>query len=119
MWATPNFKNPARNMRETLAPEDDFYALGMVLACAVTAVSYFSLDPSALPRSLDEFVRHGIPPAVRKVITALVAGDVAAARDTLGQWRARTMEVAIPATPWAKGKPPIRVDVTWRWRNLE
>lgn len=87
MWAAPNFKHPARNMRETLAPEDDFYALGMVLACAVTAVSYFSLDPSALPGSLDEFVRHDIPPAVRKVITALVAGDVAAARDTLGQWR--------------------------------
>lgn len=87
MWATPGFKHPARDMRETLVPEDDFYALGMVLACALIAVSYFSLDPSALPRFLDEFVRHGIPPEVRDVITALVAGDVAAARNTLGQWQ--------------------------------
>ncbi|MEU7412290.1 hypothetical protein AB0B40_23705 [Streptomyces sp. NPDC042638] len=74
-------------MRETLVLEDDFYGLGMVLACALIVVSYFSIDPSALPRFLDEFVRHGIPPEVRDVVTALVAGDVAAARDTPGQWQ--------------------------------
>lgn len=64
MWDTPGFKQPARDMREMLVPEDDFYALGMVLACALIAVSYFSLDPSALLWFLDEFVRHGIPPEV-------------------------------------------------------
>lgn len=44
MWATPGFKRPARDMRETLVPEDDFYALGMLLACALIAVSHFSLS---------------------------------------------------------------------------
>lgn len=87
MWATPGFKHPARDIRKTLVPEDDFYALGMVLACALMAVSYFSLDPSALPRFLDEFVRHGIPPEVRHVIAALVDGDVVAACDTLSDWQ--------------------------------
>ncbi len=87
MWATPGFKHPARDIPKTLVPEDDFYALGIVLVCALTAVSYFSHDPSALPRFLDEFVRHGILPEVRHVIAALVDGDVIAACDTLSDWQ--------------------------------
>jgi hypothetical protein len=86
MWATPGFKNPARELREQLLPEDDFYAAGMVLTGALMAVSYFSLNPDALTRFLENFVRLGIPTEVGEVIRALVAGDAAAARETLSHW---------------------------------
>jgi Protein kinase domain len=86
MWATPGFKNPARELREQLLPEDDFYAAGMVLSCALMAVSYFSLNPDALTRFLDNFISLGIPTEVSEVIHALVVGDVSAALDTLSRW---------------------------------
>lgn len=85
-WATPGFKHPDRDVRRMLIPEDDFYAAGMILAGAMMAVSFFSLDPSALSRFLAEFVRHGIPQEARLVILALTKGDVAAAKDILGGW---------------------------------
>lgn len=88
-WGTLGFINPGRGERSALGPEDDFYALGMVLYGAVAPVqNLFALHPSAQEVFLDRLVGLGVPEEVRGVIEALLRGDPAAAREILAAWEA-------------------------------
>lgn len=84
MWGTPGFMSPARAHRSRLMPEDDFYALAMVLCESVVPVSdLVALDPGAPWRFLDRFVELGLPPVARSIVASLATGDVGDARRAL------------------------------------
>jgi hypothetical protein len=84
MWGTPGFVSPARSHRSRLLPEDDFYALAMVLCESIVPVNDLAtLDPGAPWRFLDRFVELGLPPAARSIVASLAAGDAGAARRAL------------------------------------
>jgi len=85
MWGTPGFMAPQRAERALLLPEDDFYAVGMVLYYGLTAAtSLFALDPTGIERFLNEFVRLGLPIQVACVIRSLLKGDADEALASLG-----------------------------------
>jgi hypothetical protein len=87
VWGTPGFRNPARSRRKELRPEDDFYAVGMLLYGAVVPVQdLFALSPAARGRFLDGFIALGLPEQIRQTIHALLEGDVAGAREILERW---------------------------------
>jgi Protein kinase domain len=86
-WGTPGFLHPARAAREVLTPEDDMYAIGMILYSAVVPVNMlFSLNPKAETVFLDKFIELGVPVEVKAVIAHLLRGAVEAARDVLAHW---------------------------------
>ncbi|HEX7089413.1 MAG TPA: hypothetical protein VF192_04715 [Longimicrobiales bacterium] len=88
-WHTPGYMNPERSTRATADPSDDWYAVGMLLYCAVIPVQqFFALHPSARDLFLDECVRLGIPPEVRHIINALLHGrpDEASHRLAAAGW---------------------------------
>ncbi|HYR09513.1 MAG TPA: class III lanthionine synthetase LanKC [Longimicrobium sp.] len=97
VWATPGFKAPGRTRRGTLAPSDDFYALGMLLYSMLLPMqSLFEVAPaSKLPflRRLCDAAR--LPPQVEGVITALLDDRPGDARALLAGWD----PAVVPAAP--------------------
>ncbi len=89
VWATPGFATRNRLRRDRLTPEDDHYALGMLLYSLITPVqTLFDLEPTATERVLsriDESV--GLPSEVPAVIFSLLEGDVAKTKRTLQRWK--------------------------------
>ncbi len=86
-WGTAGFMNPARASRTGLLPEDDFYAIAMILYKSVVPANYlFTLNPGAQSIFLDKFIDLGLPAEVKAVINSLKEGDVDAAKDTLARW---------------------------------
>jgi hypothetical protein len=86
-WGTPGYLHPARRTRDELLPEDDLYALGMVLYGSVVPVTpLFPLNPGAQAVFLDRFLDHGVPGEVAEVISALLRGDAVEARAVLTGW---------------------------------
>jgi protein kinase-like protein len=88
-WGTPGFVHPERASRGKLLPEDDFYALGMILYGSVVPVNYlFALDRTAESVFLERFVALGVPAQVKEVVDALLGGDPAGALAVLARWTA-------------------------------
>jgi hypothetical protein len=87
LWGTPGYVNPARNSRDRLLPEDDFFAVAMILYTQLTPAMLLTLNPAAMPEFLDRFVRLGVPAEVREVIVRLARGEVDEASCTLADWK--------------------------------
>jgi hypothetical protein len=89
-WGTPGFADVAgRSARDRLGPEDDWYAVGMLLYGTVVPVqNMFALAPGARAAFMDRFVALGVPAQVRDVAFALLAGSPDRARDVLEEWEA-------------------------------
>ena len=86
-WGTPGFLHPARASRNELLPEDDLYAVAMILYSSVVPVNMlFSLNPNAEAVFLDKFIALGIPFEVKAVISSLSRGDVEEAQGILAHW---------------------------------
>jgi len=86
-WGTPGFFNPARNSRNELLPEDDLYAVAMILYSAVIPVNYFfNLNPAAKDIFLTKLISLGVPVEVKAVIDSLSRGAVEEAQDHLAHW---------------------------------
>jgi hypothetical protein len=86
-WGTPGFMNPARSSRGRLLPEDDLYAVAMILySCVVPVNNFFSLNPEAESVFLDKFVKLGVPSKTRTVIDLLKRGRVDEANEVLANW---------------------------------
>ncbi|WP_426367969.1 protein kinase domain-containing protein [Streptomyces sp. E-08] len=84
LWGTPGFMRPKRTEGQHLAPEDDFYAAGMILYGALCPVNQlFDLNPSAREVFLDGFISLGLPHAVRTTIDSALAGDSKKALESL------------------------------------
>lgn len=87
-WATPGFVNPARASRNELLPEDDLYAVAMILYnCVVPANMLFKLNPKTEAIFLDKFIALGVPVEVKAVISSLLRGAVEEAQDILTHWK--------------------------------
>jgi len=87
-WGTAGFMHPARGARDALVPEDDWYAVAMILYNAVVPVNFlFHLKPEAQALFLDRFIALGLPAEIKVVIEDLGRGDVTAAEATLAGWR--------------------------------
>lgn len=87
-WGTAGFMNPARASRNELLPEDDLYAVGMILYKSVVPVNYlFTLNPEAKTIFLDKLISLGVPIEVKAVIYSLLRGTAAEAWDTLAHWK--------------------------------
>jgi hypothetical protein len=105
VWATPGFKAPGRTRRGTLAPSDDFYALGMLLYSMLLPMqSLFEVAPDAkLPflRRLCDAAR--LPPQVQGVITALLEDRSGDARAMLEGWDPEVLPT-VPRRTVARGE---------------
>lgn len=73
-WGTVGYADVERRAAGSeLAPEDDFYSVGMLLYSSVVPVqNFFALYPGARPLFIDRMVNLGLPARVREVITALL-----------------------------------------------
>jgi hypothetical protein len=86
-WGTPGFLHPGRASRNKLVPEDDFYAVAMILYSALIPVNaLFKLNPMAQTAFLDSYIDLGVPIEVKKVIDCLLEGDVQQTKAILDQW---------------------------------
>ncbi len=96
-WTTPGFCRPERLVATRLCPEDDLFALAMVLFNALAGVErLFDLHPDARMTFLRRFTELGIPPEAAQVIAALVNGDASTAEAILGA-RPESVSFALPA----------------------
>jgi hypothetical protein len=97
-WLTPGFGNPDRRTRDHLLPEDDFYAIGMLVFGTVVNVQAFTaINAGALELFMDRFVSLGIPEAWRATVRALQAGDTELALAVIDEWEAADKPAAEPA----------------------
>jgi serine/threonine protein kinase len=86
-WGTAGFIDPARASRGRPGPEDDWYAIAMILyGCVVPVNALFDLNPSAAAIFLERFIELGIPRQVKNIIDSLVRSDKDAALDILASW---------------------------------
>lgn len=85
LWRTPGFRQRTRYERgESLAPKDDWYALGMLLQSLLIPIEgLVDMCPDAAPRFHKRYVDAGLPPFVVAVIQNLLAGNVAGAYEAL------------------------------------
>jgi hypothetical protein len=81
-WYTPGFRDPEQPATgASPAPEDDWYALGMLLqGLFLPLEGMVRLSPDALPMFLTRFIDAGLPRFIEVCITSLLAGDVEGAR---------------------------------------
>lgn len=85
-WGTPGFTKPGRATTPGARPDEDWYALGALLASAVVPVHPLTrLKPSAVTDFLDHFVTIGLPGCVRSTVEHLMAGDPADAKKAVSQ----------------------------------
>lgn len=110
-WHTAGFLRAERAAGAALAPIDDWYAAGILLAGAVIPVQgFFALRGGPDFSFLDMMIGSGAPMAVRAVVDALVAGrpaEAAAIIDDDAAW-ARDDAPALPfATPVRAARPEV------------
>ncbi|MCC6455720.1 MAG: hypothetical protein IT328_12290 [Caldilineaceae bacterium] len=87
-WGTAGFMHPGRASRSQLLPQDDLYAVAMILYSAVVPANYFfNLNPAAAAIFLDKFIALGLPAEVKAVIESLLRGDAQEAQGILARWK--------------------------------
>jgi hypothetical protein len=106
-WTTAGFRRHPRDAGQTLTPEDDFYALGMVLYSLVVPIQQlFEIHPQARDLFIDDIERTlGIPAEVRQTIHLLLENRPHEARRLLDNWHPRRASAATGRTrrnPWER-----------------
>jgi serine/threonine protein kinase len=96
LWTTPGSRRPGRYEMGEYLPEDDFYALGMVLYSLLVPIqTFFEMHPGAVESFIDDIALGvGLPGQVKETIFLLLQGKAAEARDVLHKWEPRLSPAA-------------------------
>lgn len=91
-WSTPGFRRDGKPRRRDPQPEDDTYAIGMVLFSLIIPVQgFFELAPDAVEPFLDDLERAlELPPEVRRIILLMLDGKARQALDVVASWDPET-----------------------------
>lgn len=115
-WSTPGFRTIRRQEGTSEpSPEDDYFALGMVLFSLIVPIQgFFELEPPAARRFIaDMEAMIGLPLEVKKVIEMLLDGRAVEAYEILEGWEVdASTEAAFTrrgiVNPWEKWGEEIR-----------